>query len=102
MATARHQQTDGQPENVVGVVKSMNTRFLDSDQDTGLENLPFVEFAFNDCVNATTGFTPFELSLGYHPRTPLSLPVPVDSKKGRPSHLVLHLQNLALSRLLFM
>ena len=85
MATARHQQTDGQSENVVGVVKSMITSFLDSDQDTWLENLPFIEFAFNDSVNATTGFTPFELDLGYHPRTPLSLSVPVNSKKGRHS-----------------
>jgi hypothetical protein len=73
MVTARHPQTDGQFE--------MITIFLDSNQDTWLENLPFVEFAFTDSVNATTVFTPLELDLGYHPLTPLPLSVTVDSKK---------------------
>jgi hypothetical protein len=47
--------------------------------------VPFIEFALNESVNATSGFTPFELDLGYHPRTPLSLSVCVDSKKARHS-----------------
>jgi hypothetical protein len=51
----------------------MITSFLDSDQDTWLENLPFIKFPFNDSVNAATGFILFELDLGYHPCTLLSL-----------------------------
>jgi hypothetical protein len=32
--------------------------------------VPF-EFAYNDSVSASTGYTPFELTMGHHPRMPM-------------------------------
>jgi hypothetical protein len=37
------------------------------------EHLLAAEFAYNNSVNASTGFTPFYLTNGQHPRTPLAL-----------------------------
>ena len=35
--------------------------------------LPFVEFAMNNCVHASTGMTPFYVNSLRHPRTPAHL-----------------------------
>ncbi|KAG2808161.1 hypothetical protein PC113_g23976 [Phytophthora cactorum] len=40
---------------------------------TWSERLPVVEFAFNNAVHASTGFTPFYLNGMRHPRVPLAL-----------------------------
>jgi hypothetical protein len=37
-------------------------------------HLPIVEFAYNNKVNASTGYTPFFLNYGHHPRLPSDLP----------------------------
>ena len=37
------------------------------------EHLVSLEFAYNDAVNASTGYTPFYLNYGKHPLTPLAL-----------------------------
>jgi transposase InsO family protein len=68
MATARHQRTDGQTENMVKQVKTALTKLFDQGE-TQLETLlPYLEFALNNSINQTTGFTPFYLAYGYHPQ----------------------------------
>ncbi|KZW00788.1 hypothetical protein EXIGLDRAFT_580347, partial [Exidia glandulosa HHB12029] len=39
-------------------------------QDNWKDLLPLLELAYNSSVNASTGFTPFELDCGWIPRTP--------------------------------
>ncbi|POM63906.1 LOW QUALITY PROTEIN: Pol protein, partial [Phytophthora palmivora] len=63
MSTADHPQTDGQTERVN---RSKAPRSW-SDQ------LPMVEFALNNAVHASTGFTPFYLNGLRHPQVPLTL-----------------------------
>ncbi|KLT38291.1 hypothetical protein CC85DRAFT_225593, partial [Cutaneotrichosporon oleaginosum] len=44
--------------------------FVDSRQGNWVTCLPALEFAYNSSVQASTGKTPFELDLGYQPRSP--------------------------------
>jgi transposase InsO family protein len=71
MSTARHQQTDGQAERTIKTVKEalrvINSYGLkDWEKDLGM-----IEFAINDSISSTTGFTPFMLDNGRHPRAPV-------------------------------
>jgi len=42
-------------------------------QDNWEEILPAAEFSYNNSLQGSTGYTPFQLDNGHHPRTPLSL-----------------------------
>jgi hypothetical protein len=68
MATARHQRTDGQAENMVKQVKTALTKLSDQGELNVEEILPYLEFALNNSVNQSTGFTPFYLAYGFHPQ----------------------------------
>jgi hypothetical protein len=70
MSSAYHPQTDGQSEVMVRTLKEMLRHYLSHTQKDWAELIPALEFAYNNSVNATTGLTPFELDLGYHPVTP--------------------------------
>ena len=73
MSTANHPQTDGQTERANRTIEEILRAYvapLQDDWDTHLTN---VEFAYNDSVNASTGYTPFYLINGFHPRTPMMM-----------------------------
>jgi hypothetical protein len=76
MSTAFHPQTDGQSERTNRTVEDMLRATIAPDQRDWDLLLPLIEFAYNDLVQASTGYTPFFLAMGYHPRTPLSLLAP--------------------------
>ena len=42
--------------------------FVHFEQNNWAQLLPMAEFAYNNAKNASTGFMPFELNYGYHPR----------------------------------
>ena len=42
--------------------------FVNFQQNDWTRLLPIAEFAYNNAKNASTGYTPFELNCGYHPR----------------------------------
>jgi hypothetical protein len=67
MATARHQQTDGLSERHIRTVKEVLRHYSVSTSWGGL--LSSVEFALNNSTSSSTGFTPFFLMYGCHPRT---------------------------------
>ncbi|KAI5450320.1 hypothetical protein NCC49_003231 [Naganishia albida] len=48
----------------------MLRHYLSHSQKDWTHLIPVLEFAYNNSVNASTGLTPFELDLGYHPVTP--------------------------------
>ena len=73
MSTARHPQTDGQTERMIRTLKEMLRSFVSEQKDNWAEMLPYVEFASNDSVQASTGHTPFFLGAGDHPNRPTSL-----------------------------
>ena len=67
MATARHQQTDGLLERQIRTVKEVLRHYTMS--SSWGELFSSVEFALNNSTASYTGFTPFFLMYGAHPRT---------------------------------
>lgn len=55
---------------MVKTLKDMLRYFINQKQDNWSQQLSALEFAYNNSVHPTTGYTPFELDLGYHPRQP--------------------------------
>ena len=76
MSTSHHPQTDGQTERANRTIEDMLRAFVSPYQQNWDEYLIVAEFAYNNTVQASTGFTPFYLNNGRHPHTPLSLALP--------------------------
>ena len=73
MSSAFHPQTDGQTERANDIVET-TLRIYAAHQPTSWdEHLPIVEFTSNNTKSTATGFTPFYLTYGYHPDTPIDL-----------------------------
>ena len=73
MSTGFHPQTDGQTERMNRTMQQMLRNYVSPDQSDWDELLAPCEFAYNNAPSASTGFTPFFLNYGRHPRTPASL-----------------------------
>jgi transposase InsO family protein len=73
MSTANHPQTDGQSERANRTIEEILRCFVSPHHDDWDEYLAIVEFAYNDSVQASTGFTPFYALYGRHPYSPLAL-----------------------------
>lgn len=71
LSTAFHPQTDGQTERANRTIKEMLRHYITSAKHPWAQSLGVLEFAYNDSINPVTGFTPFELDTGKHPRTSL-------------------------------
>ncbi|KAE8971675.1 hypothetical protein PF011_g25946 [Phytophthora fragariae] len=74
MSTADHPQTDGQTERVNRVLEDILRSVCAAEPTKWSALLPEVEFALNNAVHSSTGFTPFYVNGLRHPRTPLTLP----------------------------
>lgn len=79
MSTAFHPQTDGQTERANQTLGTILRAFVDQRQTNWDLILPAAEFAYNNAVNATTGYSPFFLNAGFHPHVPASLLRPEES-----------------------
>jgi hypothetical protein len=73
MSTPFHPQTDGQSEAANKTIEQLLRTVINPRQTNWEESLPLLEFAYNDSLSASTGFTPFYLDTGRHPRIPLML-----------------------------
>jgi hypothetical protein len=67
MSTAGHPETDGQSERTIETFEEMVRHFISYHGTDWDDYLPFLEFAYNDSVHVTTGYTPFFLNYGEHP-----------------------------------
>ena len=55
------------------------------------DTLPLLAFAYNNAVNDSTGYTPFFLNYGFHPRIPCVLNLPPPEKDSKePQKYVFH------------
>lgn len=73
MSTPYHAQTDGQTERINRWLEDALRAFVNSRQNDWDDRLTALEFAYNDKVQASTGFSPFYLNTGRNPRTPAAL-----------------------------
>ena len=71
MSSSRHPQTDGASEIMNRMVENYLRCYCSYHQDNWDELLPAAEFAYNSAVSEDLGFSPFELDLGWVPKSPL-------------------------------
>jgi hypothetical protein len=71
MSTAYHPQTDGQTERANRTLEEGLRAYVNERQSDWDEHLPALEFAVNNSVQASTGFTPFHLNYGQDASMPI-------------------------------
>jgi hypothetical protein len=74
-STAFHPQTDGQSERANRTLEEFLRHFICPRQDDWDDFLDLAEFAVNDAVNPSTGYSPFFLAYGQNPISPVDLAV---------------------------
>jgi hypothetical protein len=72
LSTAFHPQTGGQHERMNRVLEEMLRHYVSADHTDWDTHLSMAEFAINNSVSASTGYSPFFLNQGWEPVTPLS------------------------------
>jgi hypothetical protein len=70
MSSAYHPQTDGQTEIVNKQVQEKLRAYVNFEQNDWDLYLVPVEFAINNTIHRVTGFSPFYMDTGRHPRVP--------------------------------
>ncbi|GMF56496.1 unnamed protein product [Phytophthora fragariaefolia] len=75
-------QTDGQTERVNRVVEDVLRSICAETPERWSAMIPLVEFALNNAVHASTGYTPFYVNGLSHPRVPLTPPRPGSGLSG--------------------
>jgi ribonuclease HI len=76
MSTAYHPETDGQTERTNRVVEEVLRNFLsDRKLSDWSRMLAYVQFSINNAQHASTGYSPFYLNYGRHPRSPLNIDI---------------------------
>lgn len=73
MSTAFHPQTDGLSERLNRTIEEALRAFVSYNQRNWSDLLPALTLAYNNSINQSTGFTPYYLDFGQHPRTPMAL-----------------------------
>jgi hypothetical protein len=88
MSTAYHPQTDGQSERTNQGLEIFIQCYCNEEQDNWHIWLPMAEFTHNQWPNATTKKTPFDLIMGYTPRTEwMKKPSPIPQVEERLAEL---------------
>jgi hypothetical protein len=72
-STSYHPQTDGQTDQKNGWYITALRHFVHFYQHDWDQHLHVVEYGINDTMNSATGYTPFYLDTGRHPRSLLDL-----------------------------
>ena len=67
LSTAFHPQTDGQSEVTIRVLENFLRPYVELHLHVWSKRLSIVEFAANNAINVSTGYTPFFLNSGENP-----------------------------------
>ena len=73
LSTAYHPQTDGQSERANRTMEEILRSYVHPAADDWDLRLTAAEFAYNSSKQSTTGYSPFYVAYGYHPRNPADL-----------------------------
>ncbi len=69
-------ETDGQTERTNRIIVDMMRHYISPMQDDWDEHLTAIEFAINNAFQQSIGTTPFRITYGQNPLTPVSLRIP--------------------------
>ena len=72
MSSARHPETDGQSERTIRTISQYLRSFVKYNQKDWDSWLPLAEFYYNSAVHRATGLSPFQVTYGRQPLTPLA------------------------------
>ena len=73
MSLGFHPQTDGQTERANWSIEEMLRAYVGKRQNDWDERLGMMEFAYNNSVHSSSGYTPFYLFYGRHLVSPVNL-----------------------------
>ena len=73
MSTSHHTQTDGASKLINIMLENYLRCYCSCRQDDWDTLLPAAEFAYNSAVSQDLGTSPFEIDLGWKPKSPLEL-----------------------------
>lgn len=79
MSSSYHPETDGQTERTNRIIHEMVRNYVNYQQNNWDDILVSCEIAYNNSVQASTGYTPYYLNYGAHPHFPVSLSLPSNS-----------------------
>ena len=82
MSSGFHPQTDGQTERANRSIEEMMRAYVGRKQNDWDERLGMMEYASNNAVHSSSGYTPFYLCYGRHPLSPIQLLSQVESKNA--------------------
>ena len=82
MSTSHHPQTDGQTEMTNRTLGEMLRHFVSPSQDDWDSKLSCAVYLVNSARKAATGYTPFQLNYGRHPRGPATTDVTTEHPKA--------------------
>ena len=101
MSTSRHPQTDGTSEIMNRMIENYIRCYCSYNQDNWDELLPSAEFSYNSAVSEDLGMSPFELDLGWIPKSPLDFvsgnEIPVQSVEEFKKRLTASLEDAKYS-----
>ena len=70
LSTSFHPQTDGQTERANRTLEDMLRAYVNDKHNDWDLHLPTAEFAVNNSIHASTGYSPFYMNYGQHPHLP--------------------------------
>ena len=93
MSTSRHPQTDGASEIMNRMVENYIRCYCNYHQNNWDELLPAAEFAYNSAISEDIGMSPFEMDLGYLPKSFIDSLHGTSEKNDKIADFKLHLKD---------
>jgi hypothetical protein len=85
MSTAYHPQTDGQTERANRTLEDMLRAYVNAEQDNWDQKLTACEIAYNSSIQASTGYTPYQMNYVRHPLFALEHALQPSNQSNNPS-----------------
>ena len=80
MSLGFYPQTDGQTERANRSIEEMLRAYVGKRQNDWDDRLGMIEFAYNNSIHSSSGYTPFYLCYGRHLVSPVNLLSQIESK----------------------
>ena len=85
MSSSYHPESDGQTERMNRTLEDMLRSYTNYEQDDWDQHLVMAEIAYNNSVQASTGFSPYFLNSGQHPHLPIAGAIKSENVSSNPT-----------------